>query len=203
MGLGTDNLTTTGQCAVIGVSLTLEYLLKLYKTHRLDAGNMKMNKTESLWSGTSQRVFRGSPEQGLAKIPSEQEEAWGGGRAAGSQEPGRCGAAMVPGEGPHVRLQNGRQHQVEQLAVEFWCAGASGSVRGSWLGNHQPYPERCRQEVSPQGCICLPAVPCSPVLQNSFSHFCPIFSTSSPSLHLICLPHLPSPPLLQQHFHQS
>ena len=43
-------------------------------------------------------------KEGLAKTPSEQGgEAWGGCRAAGSQEPGRGGAAVVPGEGPHVK----------------------------------------------------------------------------------------------------
>lgn len=42
--------------------------------------------------------------EGPGQTPSEPGgEARAGGRAADSQELGRCGAAMVSGEGPHVK----------------------------------------------------------------------------------------------------
>lgn len=42
--------------------------------------------------------------EGPAQTPSERGgEARAGGRAADSQELGRCGAAVVSGEGPHVK----------------------------------------------------------------------------------------------------
>lgn len=55
-------------------------------------------------SDITESVRGAQSREGLEYTPSEQGgEAQAGGGAAGSQEPGRCGAAVVPGEGPHVR----------------------------------------------------------------------------------------------------
>ena len=143
--------------------------------------------------------------EGPGQTPSEPGgEARAGGRAADSQELGRCGGSRGFWRGTTCeRAQSQEESTRLSNLSEFWVRWGVRVHAGSWMGNHQAYPERCCQGRVPlPGYICLPAVYVA-LFRIPF----PISALSSPphlpSLHLICLPSSTFFPLLQQCFHQS